>query len=326
MTGMLSLGGGYSSIDKFMLMLEVTQTNLFGKGLYLKLRTDFSSRRTNYNISIRDPWFMDKPISASFSLYDEKLEFPEYDKKATGGSIGFGKDLSEYVGGNIRYTLEDVEINNVSFSASSVIKDQEGQKITSAISPAIWRDTIDNRVDPTSGSRHSLAGTIAGLGGDNYFYKFLADSIWYFPAPWNTTLSVRGRFGYAIGFNDEELPLYERFYVGGISTMRGLGFGEGGPRNEEGDVIGGNYEMILNTELIFPLIEDIKLKGLVFFDYGGAFDDEDNFGIDDMRKTTGFGFRWLSPFGPLRLEWGFNLEPKEDEEDSKIEFSMGGVF
>jgi len=326
MTGMLSLGGGYSSIDKFMVMGEITQTNLFGKGLYLKLRADLSSRRTNYNLSLSDPWFMDMPISASLSLYNEVVEFPEYDKKATGGSIGFGKEFSEYVGGKLIYSLESVEITDVLDSASSIVKDQEGDKITSSISPSIWKDTRDSHIDPTTGSRHALYTTIAGLGGDNYFVKSVADSIWYHPAIWNTTFSIRGRLGFATGFNDEKLPLYERFYVGGISTIRGLGFGEGGPRNENGEKKGGNYEAILNTELIFPLMEDIKLKGVLFFDYGGAFDEDDDIGLSDMRRTAGFGVRWLSPFGPLRLEWGFNLEPKLDENDNKIEFSMGGVF
>ncbi len=326
MTGMLSLGGGYSSIDKFMVMGEITQTNLFGKGLHLKLRADLSARRTNYNLSLTDPWFMDKPISASFSIYNEIVEFPEYDKRATGGSIGFGKAFSEYVGGRIVYNIEDVKITDVAEDASSLIKDQEGQKLTSSISPSIWKDTRDNNLDPTKGSRNTLYTTLAGLGGDNYFYKVTGDSIWYFPALWDTTLSIRGRAGYAAGFNGEELPLYERYYVGGINTIRGLGFGEGGPRNEEGEKVGGNLELILNTELIFPLIEDIKLKGVIFFDYGGSFDKDDRFGVSELRKTAGFGFRWLSPFGPLRLEWGYNISPQEDESDSKIEFSMGGVF
>ncbi len=326
LTGMLSIGGGYSSIDKFMVMGELTQTNLFGKGLYLKFRGDLSARRTNYRISLRDPWFMDKPISASFSLYNDSFEFPDYDKKATGGSIGFGKELSEYVGGNIVYTIEQVEIIDVSDDASSLIKEQEGEKLTSSISPSIWRDTRDNYLDPTTGARHALYTTIAGLGGDNYFVKGLADSLWYIPVIWETTFSIRGRFGYATGFAGEELPLYERFYVGGINTVRGLGFGEGGPRNEEGEKIGGNKELIFNAEYIVPLIKDIRLKGVLFFDYGSAFDKDDNISFSDMRSTTGFGVRWISPFGPLRLEWGFNLDPKEDESNNKIEFSIGGLY
>jgi outer membrane protein insertion porin family len=326
MTGMLSLGGGYSSVDKFMVMGEITQSNLFGKGLYLKLRTDFSSSRKNYNLSVSNPWFMDRPISASFSIYNEQFEYPDYDKKSTGGSVGFGKELSEYVGGKITYAIEEVTITDVDDNASFIVQEQIGTKLTSSISPSIWRDTRDNHLDPSTGSRHSLRTTIAGLGGENYFVKGVADSIWYFPAPLNTTFSIRGRLGYANGFNKKILPLYERFYVGGINTIRGLGFGEGGPRDAEGEKIGGNFESILNAELIFPIVKDIKLKGLIFADYGGAFDKDDGISIDDLRYTVGFGFRWLSPFGPLRLEWGFNLNPKPDESENKVEFSMGGFI
>jgi outer membrane protein insertion porin family len=326
LTGMLTVGGGYSSIDKFMVMGEISQANLFGKGLRLRLRADLSSGRTNYNITLMDPWFMDKPISASLGLYNEVFEYPDYDKKATGISIGFGKELSEYMGGNITYNFESATISDVAGDASSLIKEQEGKKITSSISPSIWRDTRDNYLDPTTGSRNALYTTFAGIGGDNYFIKGLIDSIWYFPAMWSTTFSLRGRVGYASGFADKKLPLYERFYVGGINTVRGLGFGEGGPRNEEGEKIGGNKELIFNTEYIFPIEKNIRLKGVVFFDAGRAFDTNENLSISRLRTTAGFGVRWMSPFGPIRLEWGFNLSPKADESESKVEFAMGGFF
>ncbi len=328
MTGMLSVGGGYSSVDKAMIMGEITQTNLFGRGLYLKLKVDFSSRRANYNISLRDPWFMDKPISASIGAFNEEIDYTDYDKKATGGYIGFGKELSEYVKGNIRYKLEEVEITEVADSASSLIQDQVGSKITSSISPSISRDTRDNYIDPSTGSKNALYLTFAGLGGDSYFYKGVVDSLWFFPVLWDTTFSVRGRFGYASGYNSNELPLYERYYVGGINTVRGLGFGEAGPKNEEAEKIGGTEELIFNFEYIFPIAKELKLKGVIFFDYGSAFDGKENydFSIDNMRKTAGAGLRWMSPFGPIRLEWGFNLEPEEEESSDKLEFSMGGFF
>lgn len=326
MTGMLSLGGGYSSIDKFMFFGEIKQRNLFGKGLQLSFRANLSSIRTEYNLSLTDPWFLDRPISASFSIYDESFKYPDYNKRARGFSLGLGKELSEYVRGNIRYELEEADIRDVSEDASNIIKEQEGIRVTSSISPSIWRDTRDNYLDPKTGTRHALYTTIAGLGGDNYFVKGVIDSIWYLPVMWNTTFSLRGRVGYATGFGGKDLPLYERFYVGGINTVRGLGFGEGGPRDEKGEKIGGDKELIFNAEYLFPLIEDIRLKGLVFFDAGRSFDDEEGISISELRPTAGLGFRWLSPFGPIRLEWGFNLDRQKDEADSKIEFSLGTIF
>ncbi len=326
LTGMLTIGGGYSSVDKFMVMGEISQTNLFGKGLYLKLRGDFSSIRTNYNLSVTDPWFMDKPISASFSIYNEVFKYPDYSKKSTGTAIGFGKELSEYIGGKIIYNLEKVNITDVAADASSLIKEQGGSKVTSSISPSIWKDTRDNFLDPTTGSKNALYTTFAGLGGDNYFVTTSVDSLWYFPVIWDTTFSLRGRFGYASGFAGKKLPLYERFYVGGINTVRGLGLGEGGPKNDKGEKIGGNKELILNAEYIFPIEKNVKLKGVLFFDAGKAFDNSETVSITALRTTTGFGVRWMSPFGPIRLEWGFNLAPKTGESRNKVEFALGGLF
>jgi outer membrane protein insertion porin family len=324
LTGMITIGGGYSSIDKFIATGEINQTNLFGKGLFLRLKADLSAVRTNYNLSITDPWFMDRPISASFSVYNEEFEFPDYDKKATGGSIGFGKELSEYVRGNITYRLEDVEITNIEEGASPIVKDQEGERITSSISPSLLRDSRDNHLDPTRGSKNTIYTTVAGLGGDNNFVKSLFDSLWYFPFKWGTTFSLRGRIGYAKGFSGRDLPLYERFYVGGINTVRGLGFGEAGPRDVNGEVIGGEQELIFNAEFIFPIEKTIRLKGVVFFDAGKSDDSFED--VIDLRTTAGAGVRWMSPFGPIRIEWGYNIDKKFDEGSSKIEFAMGGVF
>jgi outer membrane protein insertion porin family len=326
LTGMITVGAGYSSVDKFIVTGEVTQSNLFGKGLYVKLKADLSSLRANYSLSIVNPWFLDRPISASLSIYNESFEFPDYDKKSTGGSVGFGKELSEYIGGKITYNLESVEITDVADDAPSIIQDQIGTRLSSSISPSIWRDTRDNFLDPTTGSKNALYTTVAGLGGDNYFFKSIFDSLWFFPVIWDTTFSIRGRIGYAKGYAGRDLPLYERFYIGGINTVRGLDFGEGGPRDEGGEKIGGNKELIFNTEYIFPIEKNIKLKGVIFFDAGKAFNDEEGINITSLRTTAGFGVRWISPFGPIRLEWGFNLNPKQDEGKSKVEFTLGGLF
>jgi outer membrane protein insertion porin family len=328
MTGMLSLGGGYSSLDNLMLMGEINQTNLFGRGLDLKLKLDFSSRRTNFNIALRDPWFMDKPLSASFAIYVEEVDYDDYDKEAVGGSIAFGKSLSEYVAGNIRYKLEDATISNVSETASSIIKDQEGDRITSAIMPTITRDTRDNYLTPSRGSKNAFYATVAGLGGDNFYYKGSVDSMWFFPVIWDTRFMFRGRYGYASGYNGEELPLYERFYVGGINTVRGLAFKEAGPRAEDGEKIGGVEQLIFNFEYIFPILKDLKIDGVVFFDFGSAFDKDENYplNLENMRESVGAGLRWVSPFGPIRIEWGYSLDPIEGEKGDRIEFSMGGFF
>jgi outer membrane protein insertion porin family len=186
------------------------------------------------------------------------------------------------------------------------------------------RDSRDNYLDPRRGSRNSLYTTFAGLGGSNKFFKGEIDSAWYLPIG-SASVMVRGRFGYATGMLGQELPLYERFYVGGIYTVRGLNYGEAGPKDEgTGDPIGGTEELIFNLEYIFPLLSEIRLKGVVFFDAGNSYESFNNF--PDLRYTTGTGVRWISPVGPIRLEWGYNLDRKDGEPSSRFEFAFGTFF
>ncbi|MDI6889458.1 MAG: outer membrane protein assembly factor BamA [Thermodesulfovibrionales bacterium] len=323
-TGFLSVGGGYSSIEKFIGMIDLTQGNLFGKGQFIKLRGELGGRTTYYEISFREPWFMDKPISFSTSIYRITREYIAFDKKATGFGVSFGKEFSEYLRGDLAYNFEEATIYNVSEDASTIIKEQKGTRVTSSITPSLVKDSRDNYLDPSRGSRNSIYLTYAGIGGTNYFVKSGIDSAWYFPLK-KTTFMLRGRFGYATGIWGKDLPLYERFYVGGIYTMRGLGWGEAGPRDEKtGEVIGGTEELIFNAEYIFPIMSELRLKGVVFFDAGNSYESFKNFG--SLRYTTGAGVRWISPMGPIRVEWGYNLDRKPGEKSSRIEFTFGTFF
>lgn len=321
-TGTFTIGGGYSTLDKFIGMVDLSYDNFLGNGQNVKLRGEFSSRSTTYELSFLEPWFMDKEISMSVSVYRKKREYNDYDWKSKGGRLGFGKAFDEYWRGNIQYTLEEITVSNVEPDAIQSIKDLEGISLTSEIAPSISRDTRDYYLDPHEGSRNALYLSVAGLGGDNRYVKAILDSQWFFPLG-PTTFGVRGRAGFARGFGGKKLPNYERFYVGGINTVRGLDYGYGGPRDASGTPIGGERELIFNFEYIFPVIPEAKLKGVLFFDAGSAFDEGDPI---TLRKTAGLGIRWISPVGPLRLEWGYNLYPKPDERRSKFEFTFGTFF
>jgi outer membrane protein insertion porin family len=323
-TGFLSVGGGYSSVDKFIAMVDLTQGNLFGKGQLVKIRAEIGGRTTFYELNFRDPWFLDMPIAFSASVYNITKEYIEYDKKATGFGFSFGKYFSEFIKGDLSYNFEKATITNISEDASIIVKEQEGTNTTSSITPALVRDVRDNYLDPSRGSRNSIYLTYAGIGGKNKFVKGEVDSAWYFPLG-KTTFMLRGRLGYATGIFGEELPLYERFYVGGIYTIRGLGWGEAGPRDSvTGEPIGGTTELLFNTEYIFPIISELRLKGVVFFDAGNSYENLEDFG--KLRYTAGAGVRWISPMGPIRIEWGYNLDPKPDEKSSRIEFTFGTFF
>lgn len=159
----------------------------------------------------------------------------------------------------------------------------------------------------------------------------IGDSSRFFPLWWDTVFLIHGRIGYATGFGGKELPLGERFYVGGINTIRGFDFGKAGPSDPAtGEIIGADNELIFNFEYILPLVREANIKGVLFFDAGRGYDSglllSESLLDFGLRYSAGFGIRWISPVGPLRLEWGFNLNPREDEKSKTLEFSIGTLF
>ncbi|MCX8026504.1 MAG: outer membrane protein assembly factor BamA [Thermodesulfovibrionales bacterium] len=325
-TGFLSIGGGYSSVDKLIGMVDITQGNFLGKGYYLKARGELGGLSSFYELSFRNPYFMDKPISFGTSIYRIRRDYPDYSRRSTGFEVSFGRTFWEYWGASIAYNLERTNISDINENASIIIKEQEGTKVTSSVSLTVGRDTRDNNLDPIRGSRNSVSTTFAGLGGSNAFFKILLDSGWYFPVYDVTTIHLRGRLGLSTGLFGKKLPLYERYYVGGITTVRGVAYGEAGPKDPStGDAIGGEREIVVNAEYIFPIVTEYKFKGLVFFDAGRAYDRGDGWG-KNIKLTSGFGIRWISPMGPLRVEWGYNLNKKQGESTSKLEFTFGTFF
>jgi len=234
----------------------------------------------------------------------------------------FFEDIRLYT----QYQYEVVDTYDILDTASEIIKSQEGTSTTSSINLGLRRDSRDHRFDPTKGSDNSISVTYAGrfLGGGNDFTKYEARSAWFLTPFWNLTFSPRGRIGFIEG--DPTIPLYERFRLGGIYSLRGFKSYSVGPKAPNGEVIGGDKYLLFNFEMLFPIAKEIKLKGLLFFDAGNVWDVGEPYKLDDLRTSVGFGFRWMSPLGPLRLEWGYNLEPREGEERSSWDFTVGAFF
>jgi outer membrane protein insertion porin family len=325
-TGFLSIGGGYSSVDGFIVMADITQANLFGRGQYIRLRGELGGKSTFYELSFREPWFMGKPVSFGTSIYRLTREYGNFNRRATGFDVNFGKSFKEYWAASIGYGFEEVTIYNVREDASQIVREQEGTRTTSSISLSVARDTRDNFLTPRRGSRNAAHVTFAGLGGTNAFLKGIYDSGWFFPVFDASTFHLRGRVGYATGLFNEKLPIYERYYVGGIHTVRGLDYGEAGPKDKvTGEPLGGEKQLIFNAEYIFPIFPELRLKGVAFFDAGRAYAAGETLG-SDLRFTTGAGVRWISPMGPIRIEWGYNLDRRPGEPSSRVEFTFGTFF
>jgi outer membrane protein insertion porin family len=224
------------------------------------------------------------------------------------------------------YKLETVDVYNVADDASTYIQEQKGKRTTSAISitPAI--DTRDDYFNPRRGGQHSLFVQNAGgiLGGDNYFVKVVGRTSWFFPLPFNTTLNLRAQAGTISGYGGKEIPIYEKFFVGGINTVRGFEYGKAGPLDVNGEPIGSKKMVVFNAEILFPLSSAIGLKAALFFDIGKGFDKWGD--MTPLRLGAGPGIRWYSPFGPIRIDFGFNLNPKPGEKGTVLEFSGGTVY
>lgn len=327
-TGTFSVGGGYSTLDKFVGTVQISQSNLFGRGQRLILSAQLGSLSQYYNIGFTEPWLFDTRISAGFDLYNTYREYDDYTVARTGGAVRVGFPLFGLVRGYAAYKYERVKISDVLDTASFIIQESVGTTDTSAVSLSLRRDSRDHFFDPSKGSDNGIAVEYAGgpLGGDNYYTKYDVNSAWFITPIWKLTFMGRARAGYIHGNEGHEIPLYERYRLGGIHTVRGFEAWSIGPKAPNGEVIGGDKQLIFNFEAIFPLVQEVKIKGLVFFDAGNAWDVGEAIKLEELRTSVGFGFRWISPVGPLRLEWGYNLSPKEGESSSSWDFTIGGFF
>jgi outer membrane protein insertion porin family len=279
----------------------------------------------SFNFGFTDPWLLETPTSAGLNIYyDDSEVFTSYSSEVAGADVTLGRFLTDYISASLVTRVERVKIFDVSPFASREVKQEEGTKDTISVSLGLKRDTRDDFYNPTKGSRHTLMLENAGgiLGGDNTFYKIIGDTGWYFPLPLKTVLSLRGRAGIARGYDGKDVPLYEKFYVGGISTIRGFDYGDAGPRDRLGDPIGAENMVVFNSEFIFPLSRAIGMQGAIFYDGGAGWDEK----FDKWNQAVGIGIRWFSPMGPIRIYWGYNLDPEPDEKQSVWDFAMGAQF
>ena len=332
LTGTFSIGGGYSSVDKLMGIAEVSQGNLGGRGQLLKFKTQLGSTRQLFMLSFMEPYLFDKEIYGKADLYKQEQDYDGYKLKTNGLSLGVGKSFGEYVSTSLKFTYDNSLVTDITTTAPFALQKQLNSYgdliITNALSWSITRDSRDFFLDPKTGSRNSVFVEYAGgpLGGDPNFIKTIGDSAWYFPMFWDTVVMFRGRFGYVGSLIDKPIPLGERFYVGGPSTLRGFRYGSAGPMDADLNRLGGNKELIYNIEYTFPIVPAARLKGVLFYDIGKAFDNYETVKFSELRQTWGFGFWWFSPIGPLRFEWGNIVHKKPDDQASKFEFSIGTLF
>lgn len=325
-TGSINVGVGYSSDEKFMVSGSISQENFLGTGRKLMLDASLSSVTQQYRFTFVEPYIFDKNLSAGISAFNYDREMDTYDYRKLGGSVSLTRPLTDYVKISSQYRLEKVTVKNIDDNATAYIKQQKGSTITSALSFSLSRMTIDDIMNPTKGMNANITTEVAGgpFSGDNNFYSFIGSYGKYFPLKFlESAFFVKGTAGMIRSYSGKEVPIYEKFYVGGIDSVRGFKYGEAGPLDANGDPIGSENQLFFNFEWIFPIFKPAGLKGLIFFDAGQGFDKIKDF---SLKTTAGAGVRWLSPFGPIRFEFGFNLNPKKGERGNAFDFAIGTQY
>jgi len=329
-TGSLMFGGGYSTQEAFGAMVQLQEKNLFGRGQSVSLSGNFSGKRAEYDLSFFDPYILDRPLSLGVRTHHLTYEFDTFDEESLGFTITLGKRIwNWYTTASIGYEFQSVDISGVDDDAPEFIHDQRGRSVSSAVILGLSQDTRNSTVLPTRGFQRRVSLKVAGLGGDEYYYKVIADAGWFFSINKlikNSVFHVRGRMGFInplpVG-DGSDRPVYERFFVGGDDTVRGFDEDEASPERD-GQAIGGTKELIVNVEYLFPLVGG--LRGLVFYDTGAAFDNGDQISLSGLRHAVGVGIRFITPFGPLKLDLGYKLDRKKGEDSTKVHFSVGTVF
>jgi outer membrane protein insertion porin family len=323
-TGIFSIGGGFSSQDGLLGTVDLSQNNFLGRGWQMSIRLRGGADTQQGIISFTEPWLFDRPLSAGFDLFNIRRQFTDYDYDQLGGAVRLSHPFEEYWRWNATYRLSEDQIADVDASADSELREEEGTSVTSVVQLALTRDSRDNVQTPSRGGVFFVTTDLAGLGGDSRFIKIMSSVTHFRPIWFGHILSGRLEGGYGFGWGGEELPLFERFYLGGSNSIRSYKAREISPRDDAGEEIGGTSSVLGNIEYIVPLPFNIRLAA--FFDVGNVYGFGTKFDLTDLRMAIGGGVRWLSPFGPIRVDYGFNPDPRPGDRSGAFNFSVGSPF
>ena len=326
-TGSVNVGAGFSSSENLIFNAGVSQNNFMGTGRSLVFSTNLSSRRTDFNLSFTDPRIFDTTMSGGVDAFNRKTNYYSYKARKTGGGLRLGKSLSEYDWTGINYNLANTEITDV-VTATSYLKNET--RVTSRVSPSFIRDTRDNFMNPSSGSRHVVRFDLAGLGGVK-FHRMSYETSHYWPIAGKLVGMLHGSISWADGYGGDGLPSFEKYYMGGPKSLRGYTIKNIGPKDDSGNPLGGNQSLLLNAELQYPFTKGFR--GFLFYDrgnlYGGGNDTSTTsttWDLAKMRDSIGAGVRFLSPFGPIGFAYGIKLDQATGEESGEFHFSAGNSF
>lgn len=327
-TGSFSLGAGYSTVNKLFFTGKVQERNFLGRGYTLSFQGSFSSTQTQYQASFWNPRLYDSSLGLGFDAFNSRREYDDYELERTGGKAKFAYTIGDHTRLFWNYNLEQYRVYNIDSTASQTIQDIGGTNWSSAVNISAVRDTTNRRLYPTRGSKNTLAVEYSGgsLGGDDNFVKPSYELTMYQSLIADFVFSWHGKYAHLFENTSEPVPDFERFYLGGINTVRGYDYQDIASVDDAGKKVGGYKQFYTNTEISYPLIKNMGLHFLVFFDAGNVW-NKDEQPDADLYKSVGAGIRWNSPMGPLRLEYGYPLDKIDGEkQEGQFEFSVGQAF
>ena len=333
-TGAFSIGGGFSSVDGAIAVASISQANLFGYGKRFSISGQVGQNANRFNVVYTDPHFLDTDFLVEpriFSFDTDYQDFQGYNQESAGGSLTVGHHLFEKVFGTLTYLYERILIKDLAPNAPLLIRLQaaQGESYTSALIFALARDTRDSFTEPTRGIRARFSFEYAGgfLDAESNYTVTTLELGQYWPLWWKFVGHLRGNIAYGDAFGDTLLlPVQKRYFLGGANTIRGYENFSVSPTSPiTGGELGGNKAFWINSEIIFPLYEALRLRGVVFLDMGNAFDELHDFSWS-VKYGAGFGVRFISPLGAIRLEVGFPLNPDPGDKAYQIIFSAGRSF
>jgi len=335
-TGSLAAGLGYSSQDGAMGNIDLKERNMFGLGVVANAKASLSGRRNNYEGSLSYPWMFDYPVTGSLRGYKAVQKENYYVRDSDGFSVHLGYPLYGLWTMSTGFARDSSKLGHFDQGFSRSVADyyrsrgMVGDKFLNlsenSISVNFGRDTRDNSVIPTGGTKVSVGGRFSGLGADVAFSSYYSEAIYYKTLFWKAILKFRTNGSLLMETGNEPIPFDRRIVLGGIQSIRGYRHGEIGPRDRFGNIIGGDRSLYSNLECLFPVIEQLKINGVVFFDAGNAWNVSDGPMFKEIKAGFGAGIRWVSPMGPIRMEYGWKISPQKGEETGAFAFAMGQLF
>lgn len=332
-TGQISLGAGYSTATKGFFQASIAQNNFRGLGQNLNLQISLSENQKTYNLGFTEPYFNDTKWTAGADIYKSQNGLlSSFSSEKYGGDIRVGYPIFEYtrIFLTLRHEVTDIQdVRNPSI-------DLDLENGTAATLKATLRyDRRNNIFEPTKGHYGSFSVENAGFYGDQHWFKATLEGRYYKPVYEELVFRSRVKFSQIMKtLADKDIPRTEKFQMGGSRNMRGYSYEDIGPRKllEDKETkklelfnIGGQFSVLSQFELEHPLIKEAGLKWVLFYDAGNVFLEEleDDF---ELRQDYGFGFRWFSPIGVLRFEFGYPIDPEEGEDGQQFHFDIGQLF